>query len=274
VTCAGRNGNLALNTGPMPDGRIEPRQADRFREIGRWLGEYGQSIYGTRGGPFWGLGCLTTRKDNTIYVHVLKWYDDRVLLPAISHKILSHEVLTGGTATIEQTEDGVEILVPPEQRSESDTIIALHLDGPALELEVAAITSGQLTFGRKVTASHVYDTDPEVGRQYRPQYAVDGDPRTGWTFKRDQPTAWLEVDLGKIHTFNRAWLNEPYDRIREFELQAERDGSWEKFHHGTTIGEDCELTFEPVTAQRVRLVVLKTTINPLVGEFQLFEAKR
>ena len=35
VTCAGRNGNLALNTNPMPDGRIEPRQAERFREIGQ-----------------------------------------------------------------------------------------------------------------------------------------------------------------------------------------------------------------------------------------------
>ena len=34
VTCAGRNGNLALNTNPMPDGQIEPRQVERFREIG------------------------------------------------------------------------------------------------------------------------------------------------------------------------------------------------------------------------------------------------
>ncbi len=30
VTSAGRNGNLALNTGPMRDGRIESRQAERF----------------------------------------------------------------------------------------------------------------------------------------------------------------------------------------------------------------------------------------------------
>jgi len=66
VTCAGRNGNLALNTGPMPDGRIEPRQAERFREIGQWLAQHGESIYGTRGGPFWGLDCLTTRKGNTV----------------------------------------------------------------------------------------------------------------------------------------------------------------------------------------------------------------
>ena len=59
-----------------------------------------------------------------------------------------------------------------------------------------------------------------------------------------------------------------------FELQAEQEGAWATFHRGTTIGEDCRLNFEPVTARRVRLVVLKTTINPLVGEFQLFAAKR
>ncbi|NLS96748.1 MAG: hypothetical protein GXX96_31830 [Planctomycetaceae bacterium] len=274
VTCAGRNGNLALNTGPMPNGQIEPRQAERFREIGRWLEQYGESIYGTRGGPFWGLGCLTTRRDQTIYVHVLKWYDDRVLLPPILQKILSHEVLTGGEAAVRQTDDGVEILVPEERRSDLDTIVALHLDGSALELEVAPIRSGPLTFGKKVTASHVYDADPNVGRRYRPEYAVDGDPRTGWTFNRDQPTAWIEVNLGGVYTFDRAWINEPHDRIREFELQAEQDGEWKTFCRGTTIGEDCEFSFEPVTARRVRLVVLKTTINPLVGEFQLFEVKR
>ncbi len=36
----------------MPDGRIEPRQADRLLEMGRWLKKNGQSIYATRGGPF------------------------------------------------------------------------------------------------------------------------------------------------------------------------------------------------------------------------------
>ena len=33
VRCAGGDGNLALNIAPMPDGRIEPRQAQRLREM-------------------------------------------------------------------------------------------------------------------------------------------------------------------------------------------------------------------------------------------------
>ena len=52
VNAVGGDGNLLLNVGPMPDGRIEPRQVERLKEIGQWLAKYGESIYGTRGGPF------------------------------------------------------------------------------------------------------------------------------------------------------------------------------------------------------------------------------
>ena len=273
VTCAGRNGNLALNTGPMPNGQIEPRQAERFREIGKWLEQYGQSIYATRGGPFWGLGCVSTRREDTIYVHVLNWYDDPVVLPAIDKKIVSHEVLTGGTATVTQTDEGVKICVDPEHRQELDTIIALRLDGPAADLEPAAVLSGPLTFGKKVTASHVYDANPKAAGRYRPQNAVDGDPRTGWTFNPGIQSAWLEIDLGGEYTFDRAWLNEPHDRIRKFELQAKQGDQWQTFHAGTTIGEDFTVKFAPVTSRYARIQVHETTINPLLGEFQLFKAK-
>ena len=275
VTCAGRNGNLALNTNPMPDGRIEPRQAERFREIGQWLKQYGQSIYDTRGGPFWGLDCLSTRKGKTIYVHVLRWHDDTLVLPAIPRKIVSHSVLTGGTATLKQTDEQIEVHVPVEHRQKLDTIIALELDGPAAGIEPLHIEGwGPLTYHRKVTTSHVYDTNPKAAGRYRPDYAVDGDPRTGWTFNPGIKEAWLEIDLGKPHTFDRAWLNEPYDRIQKFELQAKQGDAWQTFHSGTTIGEDHSIKFPPVTARYVRLQVLDTTINPLLGEFQLFRSRK
>ncbi len=274
VTCVGRNGNLALNTDPMPDGRIEPRQAERFREIGQWLQQNGESIYGTRGGPFWGLNCMSTRKGKTVYVHVLKWYEDTLLLPAIEQKVVSHTLLTGGTATLKQTEKGIEVHVPSEHRHDLDTIIVLHLDSSAAEMEPLHIEQwGPLTYGCKVTTSHVYDLNPQAARHYRPANAVDGDPRSGWTFNPGIKSAWLEVDLGKPYAFDRAWLNEPYERIRKFELQAKQGEEWQTFHSGTTIGEDVTIEFPPVTARYVRLQVLDTTINPLVGEFQLFRSK-
>ncbi len=69
----GGDGNLLLNVGPMPDGRIEPRQVEVLRQVGAWLQANGESIYGTRGGPFKPTSALvSTRKGNVIYVHILK----------------------------------------------------------------------------------------------------------------------------------------------------------------------------------------------------------
>ena len=136
VTCAVRGGNLALNTNPMPDGRIEPRQVERFCEIGRWLRKYGPTIYATRGGPLpsasWGG---MAHRDNSIYVHVLQWPGERLMLPPIPKRIIASSVVTGGKVTMHQTDAGIEILVPPSDRQELDTIIALKLDGPAADIK-------------------------------------------------------------------------------------------------------------------------------------------
>jgi len=51
-----------------------------------------------------------------------------------------------------------------------------------------------------------------------------------------------------------------------------REGGWQTFHRGTTIGEGWEARFPTVTGQRVRLNLLKTTGGPSIWEFQLFAA--
>ncbi|MCO6045146.1 alpha-L-fucosidase [Aeoliella sp. ICT_H6.2] len=73
VKAAGQNANLLLNVGPKPDGTIQPEFVARLTEMGEWLDEYGDSIYGTRGGSVglqeWGV---TTTKGDAIYVHILQ----------------------------------------------------------------------------------------------------------------------------------------------------------------------------------------------------------
>ena len=109
VGCAVGDGNLALNTNPMPDGRIEPRQVERFRQIGHWMAKYGDSIYGTRGGPFvahgapqsgWKTGTDntlppnrwwggSTRRGNIAYLHVLHWPNEDLTLPDIDRQLVT-----------------------------------------------------------------------------------------------------------------------------------------------------------------------------------------
>lgn len=92
---AGRNANLLLNVGPMPTGMIQTEFVDTLAKAGKWLQQYGASIYGTRGNIMrpqpWGLA---TQKDKTIYLHLLqKPTDDFVLLSGFNEAIASVQVM-------------------------------------------------------------------------------------------------------------------------------------------------------------------------------------
>ena len=270
IHTAGGDGNLLFNVGPMPDGRIEPRQVERLREMGAWLAKYGQSIYGTRGGPFKPATYgLCTRKGNTVYLHLLNWTGSAVQLPALPAKILQSTALTGGSATVRQTESGTEVLVPPGDRQEIDTIVALELDRSAMEIAPIPVRteSYSLSVGKKATASNVYQGTAEYGADK----AVDDFEETRWATDNGTKQAWLEVDLGKPATFARVMIDEAFPRrVQAFELQYKDGDGWKTFHTGKTIGAKFSATFEPVTAQHVRLNILDATEGPTIAEFQLF----
>jgi len=271
VSVVGGDGNLLFNVGPMPDGRIEPRQVDRLKEMGRWLKKYGQSIYGTRGGPFkagsWGA---STYKGNIIYLHIFNWDNDTITLPPIPKKIMTSSVLTGGTAKVKQSKEAIGIFVPKAHQQEIDTIIKLQLDGPAGEIAPVSILSSSLAYGKKASASNIFQNSAGYG----PDKAVDDDPATRWATDSGTKQAWLEVDLGKSMTFNRAMVSEEFDRVQQFELQYKDGEQWRTFTEGTTIGKKLKLKFSPVTARYVRLNILDASEGPTIWEFQLFAPKR
>jgi alpha-L-fucosidase len=145
IGCAGGDGNLLFNVGPMPTGEIEPRQVETLQKMGAWLKRYGKSVYGTRGGPYvpgkWGV---STRKGKTIYLHVFDWGNGALTLPALPRKVVRSSVLTGGSVSLSQTTDGVTISVPSASRQEIDTVVALEIDGPAEAIPVPPTPSGSL----------------------------------------------------------------------------------------------------------------------------------
>jgi Alpha-L-fucosidase len=131
VGAAGRDGNFLLNVGPRPDGQIDPPQAARVREIGNWLKENGESIYGTRGGPWLpGSYGVSTHKGTTIYIHVLKSLKDaRLTLPPPPVRITGAALLHGQALQIEQSGKQITISLPFAQDS-IDTIIKLEIEKP------------------------------------------------------------------------------------------------------------------------------------------------
>ena len=72
VRTSGKGANLLLNIGPQPDGSLPAVALNRLEEIGKWLSENGETIYGTTGGEVAvGGQVVSTRKSNKCYLHVL-----------------------------------------------------------------------------------------------------------------------------------------------------------------------------------------------------------
>jgi alpha-L-fucosidase len=130
VRAAGNNANLLLNIGPMPNGEIQPEFVERLHAVGEWVSRYGESIYGTRGGPIspgdWGV---TTQKKDKIYVHVLHWNGALLALPAIPGKVkAAHSLIDGANIAVTQNGDGVVLKLSAAAKGEVDRVVVLDLE--------------------------------------------------------------------------------------------------------------------------------------------------
>jgi len=271
VRTVGGDGNLLLNVGPMPDGRIEPRQAERLAEIGDWLDEYGITIYGSRGGPYvpcaWGA---TTCKLDRVYVHVLDWEkakDGQIVLPPLGRKIIGQAVMTGGQAAVRQDDNGVYIQVEPEARKEPDTIVALQIEGAAEDIDPLSFPS-QVVEG-EYAASNVYMDN----KMFVPAHAFDDDPETRWATDPGTSQAWIQVNLSKPKRISEVLISEAFpERIQKFELQKSDDGQkWETFYEGKTVGHNGRARFKPLTVKNLRLNILEAFDGPTIWEIKLKE---
>lgn len=137
VRTVGGDGNLLLNVGPMADGRIEMRQGSQLKQIGEWLEAHGESLYGTRGGPYKPSAKLvSTRKGNTIYLHLLDWSEEKVNVPAIAgRRVVRCSIMHGQIIECQQEGNRLVIQIPEEARWKIDTVITLELDGSAENIE-------------------------------------------------------------------------------------------------------------------------------------------
>jgi len=129
VRAAGNDANLLLNIGPYPNGEIDPQFQTRLLAVGEWLSKYGDSIYGTRGGPIppgdWGV---TTQKGDKIYVHVLDWRTPLLALAPVAGKITAAQSLVDGAKVeVTQNQDGVILKLPAPRTREADRVIVLTL---------------------------------------------------------------------------------------------------------------------------------------------------
>ncbi len=130
VNAAGRNANFLLNVGPMPNGQIQSEFTDSLAALGKWMQQYGSSIYGTRGNIVpaqdWGV---VTGKGKTYYVHVLKRNGlPYIFVPQLKEKVITASLMKDGSSVrFKQEPEGLFIYLDNNAAKEMDTIVQLNL---------------------------------------------------------------------------------------------------------------------------------------------------
>ena len=129
LKASGYGANFLLNVGPMPNGEIQPEHMERLKQMGDWLRKYGETIYETKGGPLtprdWGV---TTQKGNKVYVHILKWTDESIILPSWGKKVKAARLFSSkAPIKFAESEFGIALKVPKANFDEIDTVIELEM---------------------------------------------------------------------------------------------------------------------------------------------------
>jgi len=282
VRCAGGGGNLALGVGPNGDGAFLPDHKKRLLEMGDWLGQYGESIYGTHGGPYipgpWGAA---TSKGDTVYLHVLANWAGKLTLPDLPAKVLNTNVLTGGTAKVVQRDGQLKVEMTPEDLSAINTVIALKLDRPVAQIAPIKTIDLPLTIGAVATASS--EKSPKnVARSIvasdLKEFSEGIMVKSAWSPEPKDQAPWIQVTLANPETVNQIQVREgkfgAASRIEEFMIEAKVDGRWETIFSGTQIGGDFGLVLdEPVTSDVFRLRVNTWNGGLNINSFELFSGR-
>jgi len=130
----GGDGNLLFNVGPMPDGRIEPRQLDRLKEMGNWISKNQEAVYGTRGGPYLPTDkMVSTNKGNKIYLFLLEDPGEELTLPLDAEIgiLKTYYLHNGSPLKIKRDKNGFTLALPGSMPDKTASVIVLELDQPA-----------------------------------------------------------------------------------------------------------------------------------------------
>lgn len=102
---------------------------------------------------------------------------------------------------------------------------------------------------------------------------TDGNDATHFTPKQGDSTATLELTFKAPQTFSVLCLQENIrhgQRIEAFVLERWDGTGWQKIAGGTTVGYKRLLRFDPVTANRLRLRIVSSRMEPCLAEMGLY----
>ena len=191
-----RGGNILMNIGPMGNGQMDPKDIAILKGIANWWKVNGESIRGCDRTPLqvqtWGE---STRKGNTLYLHVFNWPTNGQLVVGglkseVKRAYLSNDFM--GKIVKHLSSNHVSRLnplevcidVPTNAPDAADSVVVLECDG-----DIVTDTARLLQPSFATEALRVFDAQLHgKGLRFGPGKTRDAHI-TGWT-KADEFVSW------------------------------------------------------------------------------------
>ncbi|MBD0297827.1 MAG: alpha-L-fucosidase [Flavisolibacter sp.] len=261
---ASKGGNFLLNVGPTAQGEIPQPSVERLAQIGEWLKQNGEAIYGTTASPFpylsWGRA---TRKGQKLYLHVFDYPADRQLRIPMPNKITTAYLLTqpDKNLTVKSENNRSVISLPAQAPDSINSVVVVEFNGEPDVLPLPMAGKTAVVSSQKSAAE-------------KPENVIDGDRRTKWEAATGERSATVAVDLGRPATIGSFIIEEPWhpwdNKSQNVQLQYEERGQWKTAAQVKTAGTSHLEKIKPVTAQRFRLVIENKDGEPALADWQLY----
>jgi len=131
VHTVANGGNYLLNSGPMGNGKLDPKAVKLYEALGQWLKINDESIYDTRPNPTgkrpsW--GDITVSKDGkSLYLHVMQWpASGKISIEGFHKKVSSAHFLTNDKrAEFNQKDSTLIVNLPDTPYDQLNTVVKL-----------------------------------------------------------------------------------------------------------------------------------------------------
>ena len=157
--------------------------------------------------------------------------------------------------------------IPPDRRGLINEIDVASLQGWKKLINERFKTN--LARNKPVIASSVRVNSPE----FSAKNVTDGNKETYWATNDQEKSGSLEIDLGQNRLVNYVLVQEYIklgQRVKNFTVEVEKNGNWQEVASGTTIGYKRILCFNPVEAQKIRIVIKNAKACPVISNVEVY----
>jgi len=245
VDIASKGGNLLLNVGPTAEGLIPDSSVVRLKQVGIWMQQNSESIYGTSASPFfklpWGRCTQKVVDGNTLmYLHVFDWPKNEVLrVPGLKAQINDVYLLANPKQKFAwKFEDGDALINAPSVIFDPiNTVIVLKIKGkPEITSNMPSLKDGSILLTADFAdiynpgyGTHAVLEGPEKTSAIRNW--VDSRVRLEWMFNATEPGSY------KIEALIKANQNSAVNiTVGEQKITSEIEATGDKFDV-VTLGE-------------------------------------